>query len=109
MAAMQSHCEDPNNTTCTANSCPDILAGLIDPIRDILSSLDPSVVQKMPSAPDSMVAPYCIERCLSSSNDNPVVGEKLSEWIVWGYNYVGIAAVGTAVDENLKVIGAEGL
>ena len=109
VAAMQRPCEDPSNTTCTANSCPDILAGLFDTSREILSVLDPSVARKMPSAPASIVAPHYIEHYLKSSNDNLVVGEKLSEWIVSGYHYVGTAGVGAVVDENLKVLGAEGL
>jgi len=107
--ALQTPCEDPDDEGCTSQSCPDILTGLLEASKDILAISDPETSRAIPSAPASIISPNCFELYLKSSEDNLVVGELLSEWIISGYHYVGTAGIGTVVNENLKVFGAEGL
>lgn len=107
--ALQTPCDDPGDNGCTSQSCPDIWADLIETSKIILAVIDPKISRAIPSAPASIISASFFEHYLKSSDDNLVVGELLSEWIISGYHYVGTAGIGAVVDENLKVYGTEGL
>jgi len=109
-AALQTPCADPNDNSCKAHSCPDINEELLADGRAVMTVLNKKAAQAIPyGAPASMVSPNFIESYLESSDDNFTVGKLLSQWITAGYHYCGTAGVGKVTDENLKVIGAEGL
>lgn len=107
--ALQRPCEDPNDEACLEQSCPDILAGLINVSKEALNFLNPATAAAIPSAPASMINPNFFEVFISSTDSNLELGKLMSEWIIAGYHYCGTNSIGAVVDENLKVIGAEGL
>jgi len=82
--ALQLPCEDSTDQACLQQSCPDILAGLINLSKLTLSILEPSTAEAIPTAPASMISPNFFEQYIKSTDDNLVLGEALSEWITSG-------------------------
>ena len=107
--ALQRPCENPEDETCVEQSCPDILAGLITLSKTALNFLNPATAEAIPNAPASLISPNFFEQYIQSTDDDRVLGESLSKWITSGYHYCGTNGIGQVVDENLKVMGAEGL
>ena len=107
--ALQRPCEDPGDETCVAQSCPDILAGLLKLSKDTLTFLNPEIAAAIPAAPASIISPNFFEQYIMSTDDNLLLGKALSQWVTGGYHYCGTNGIGKVVDANLKVIGANGL
>ena len=106
---LQRPCDDPNDEVCLNQSCPDINAELINLSKDMLGILNPPTANAIPRAPASFVSPNFFEQFITSTDSNLELGKLLSKWIISTYHYCGTNGVGAVVDENLKVIGAEGL
>ena len=107
--ALQRPCDNPNDEVCLQQSCPDINAGLLKLSKDVLSFLNPPTANTIPNAPASFINPNFFEQFIDSTDNNLELGKLLKEWITSGYHYCGTNSIGAVVDENLKVIGAEGL
>jgi len=108
-SAFQRPCEDPNDVECTSKSCPEVWAYLNSFQKDVLGFLDPAVSEAIPDAPPSVIAPPFIEQLILTEPDDLKLGKLLRNWIMTGFHYAGTAAIGKVVDDNLKVLGVDGL
>jgi len=112
--ALQTPCADPNDESCTSQSCPDLLTGTLDASKKILSILDPEAAAAIPSAPASVINPSFVAHFLDEAANDLELGMLLRPWVGSSYHYYGTAAMSkdsslAAIDLNFKVIGAEGL
>ena len=107
--SLQRPCEDPNDDVCLEQSCPDINAGLLKLSKNVLNFLNQATANAIPDAPASFISPNFFEQFIASTDNNLELGKLLKQWIIAGYHYCGTNSIGAVVDENLKVIGAEGL